>query len=69
MEWFVFAAPVPGPVEVGTLGWFSFLAQAVALAPLWLVARRAVGFRAHEPAKGSQLRVIEGGRELSPHAV
>ena len=67
MEWFVFAAPVPGPVEVGTLGWVSFVAQAAALVPLWLVARRALGFGAAKPER-QQLRVIEGGRELSRRA-
>jgi len=67
MEWFVFAAPVPGPVELGTLGWLSLMAQAAALAPLWLVARQALGFRTAGP-KRSRLRVIEGGRELSTHA-
>ena len=67
MEWFVFAAPVAGPVELGTLGWVSFVAQVTALAPLWLVARRALGFGAAEPER-PQLRVIEGGRELSRRA-
>lgn len=68
MEWFVFAVPVPGPLEFGTLGWFSIVAQVVVLTPLWLVARQALGFGATAPAR-PQLRVIEGRRELSPHAV
>ena len=67
MEWFVIAAPVPGPLEFGPLGWFSFVAQVVVLAPLWLVARRALGFGASEPER-PQLRVIEGRRELSQRA-
>ena len=67
MEWFVCAVPVPGPVEFGTLGWFSVVAQVAVLAPLWLVARRALGFGATEPER-PQLRVIEGRRELSPRA-
>jgi hypothetical protein len=67
MEWFVFAAPVPGPVEFDTLGWISFLAQVAALAPLWLVARRALGFGTPEPNR-PQLRIVEGGRELSRRA-
>jgi hypothetical protein len=67
MEWYGFAAPVPGPVEFGTLGWMSFVATLTALAPLWLVARRALGFGVVEPER-LQLRVIEGGRELSRRA-
>ena len=67
MEWFVFAAPIPGSVEVGTLGWVSFAAQAVALAPLWLVARRALGFGATKPER-PQVRVLEGRRQLRSHA-
>ena len=67
MEWFVFAAPVPGPVEIGTLGWLSVVAQAVALMPLWLVARQALGFGAAE-REPRQLRLIEGGRELDRRA-
>jgi hypothetical protein len=67
MECFVFAATIPGPVEFGTLGWFSAGALVIALAPLWLVARRALGFGAAEPQR-PQLRVIEGGRELSARA-
>ncbi len=67
MEWFVSAAPVPGPVEFGTLGWFSIVAQVVVFAPLWLVARRALGFGATRPER-PQLRVMEGRRELSRRA-
>jgi hypothetical protein len=67
MEWLVFPAPVPGLVDLGSLGWISFVAQLTALAPLWLVARRALGFGATEPER-PQLRVIEGGRELSRSA-
>ena len=67
MEWFVIAGPVPGPVEFGTLAWVSFAALGAVLAPLWLVARRALGFGATESER-PQLRVIEGRRELSPRA-
>jgi hypothetical protein len=67
MEWFAFAAPVPDPVELGFLGWVSFVAQIAALAPLWLVARHALGFGA-TASERPQLHVIEGGRELRRHA-
>jgi hypothetical protein len=67
MEWFVSAVPVPGSVEFGTLGWVSFVAQVAALAPLWLVARRALGFGVAAPER-PQLRVIEGGKELGRRA-
>jgi len=65
MEWFIFA--VPEPVEFATLGWFSVVAQIAVLVPLWLVAREALGFGAVAPIR-PQLRVVEGGRELSPRA-
>lgn len=67
MEWFLFAAPVPGPVELDALGVVSFVAQLVALVPLWLFAREAIGFGAAQPER-PQLRVVEGGRELSQRA-
>ena len=67
MEWFVFAAPVPGPVEFATLSWVSVVAHLVVLAPLWLVARQALGFGVTEPER-PQLRVIEGRRALSRRA-
>ena len=67
MAWFAFAVPVPGPVEFGTLGWFSVIAQLVVFAPLWLVARQALGFGRTE-AERPQLRVVEGRSALSPRA-
>ncbi len=67
MEWFIFAAPFPEPVEFATLGWFSVMAQIAVLVPLWLVAREALGFRAIASER-PRLRVVEGGREFSPRA-
>ena len=67
MEFMAFGAPVFGAVEFGTLEWVSVVAQLVALAPLWLLARRAVGFGADAPGH-PQLRVIEGGRETDRRA-
>ena len=68
MEWFVFAAPVPGPVEftVGGRAVFAVLA-AVALTPVVLAVRHALGLAGRSP-EAPQLRVIEGGKELGRQA-
>jgi hypothetical protein len=69
MEWFVSLAPVPdGAVEfsVGS-GAIALAAALVALTPLWLVLRRALGWNPVEHA-APQLRVIEGGKELKRRA-
>ena len=68
MEWFVFAAPVPGPVEftVGGSAVFAVLA-AVVLTPVALAVRHALGFAERRPAT-SPLRVIDGGKELGRQA-
>lgn len=63
MEWFVFAAPIPGPVEftVGGRAVFAVL-LAVALTPVVLTVRHALGLTNATPAT-PQLRVIEGAKE------
>ena len=68
MEWFIFAAPVPGPVEfsVGSGAAFA-VALATALTPLVLAVRHALGLAMPAP-DAPQLRVIEGGKELRRHA-
>ena len=68
MEWFVFAAPVPGPVEftVGSGAAFAVL-LATALAPVFLAVRSALGL-ANAGPEAPQLRVIEGGKELRRQA-
>jgi len=67
MDFHIFAATVPGPIELGTLAWLSLAAVAAALAPLGLVLRHVLGFRSAEPER-AQLRLIEGGRELGRKA-
>lgn len=63
MEWFVFAAPVPGPVEFSGGGGAVFaVLLAVALTPVVLAVRHAVGLTNATPVT-PQLRVIEGGKE------
>ncbi len=67
MDSVVFAASVPGPVELATLAWVSVVALAAVLAPLWLVARQALGFGAVKPQRRA-LRVIEGSSQLCQRA-
>jgi hypothetical protein len=69
MEWFVSLAPVPdGAVEFTvTNGAVAVAALLVALTPVWLVLRRALGWEPAEDA-APQLRVIEGGKELKRRA-
>ena len=67
MDFVVFAASVPGPVELGTLARVSVVALAAVLAPLWLIARQALGFGAVEPQRPA-LRVIEDSNELRQRA-
>ena len=68
MEWFIVAAPIPGPVEF-TIGGGAVLAVllAVVLTPIVVVARHALGLHSGA-AEAPQLRVIEGGKEARPQA-
>jgi hypothetical protein len=68
MEWFLFAAPVPGPVEftVGNGATFAVL-LAVALTPIVLAVRHALGLASVAP-EAPRLRVIEGGKDLGRQA-
>ena len=68
MEWFLFAAPVPGTVEfsVGSGAAFAVM-LAVALTPVALAVRHALGLATAAP-DAPQLRVIEGGKELRRQA-
>lgn len=67
MEWFVFAAPVPGPVEftVGGSALFAVL-LAIALTPVALAVRHALGLGT--AAQSPQLRVIDGGKDVRQQA-
>jgi hypothetical protein len=67
MEWFVFAAPVPGPIEftVGSGATFAALLS-VALTPVALAIRHALGLA--KAPEAPQLRVIDGGKELGRQA-
>ncbi len=67
MEWFVFAAPIPGPVEftVGGGALFAVL-LAIALTPVGLAVRHALGLGTVGPSP--QLRVIEGGKDMRQQA-
>jgi hypothetical protein len=68
MEWFVFAAPVPGPVEFNVGGTAAFAVMlATALTPVVLAVRRAFG-RRDTTSTTPRLRVIEGGKELGRQA-
>lgn len=68
MEWFVFAAPVPGVVEFHAAGGVSVITGLlVALTPVVLAVRQRFGLNKPE-SQGPQLRVIEGGKELSRRA-
>jgi hypothetical protein len=62
MEWFVLAAPVPGPVEFSGGGGVFAVLLALALTPVVLAARHALGLTNATPVT-PQLRVIEGGKE------
>jgi hypothetical protein len=68
MEWFIFAAPVPGPFEfsVGSGAAFAVM-LAVALTPVALAVRHALGLATASP-EAPQLRVIEGGKDLGRQA-
>ena len=68
MEWFLFAAPVPGPVEfsVGSGAVFTVILVA-ALTPLALAVRHALGLVTAAP-DATRLRVIEGGKEVGRQA-
>jgi len=68
MEWFVFAAPVPGPVEFSVGGAAAFITSvAIALTPIALAVRHALGF-GPAASQSPQLRVIEGGKEIRRQA-
>jgi len=68
MEWFIFAAPVPGPIEFSVCSGAAFaVGLAVALTPVALVVRHALGF-ATAATGARQLRVIEGGKEVGRQA-
>ncbi len=68
MEWFVFAAPVPGPVEFSVGGTAAFAVMlATALTPIVLAVRHAFGRTDTVPAT-PQLRVIEGEKEFRRQA-
>lgn len=62
MEWFVLAAPIPGPVEFTVGSGVVLAALATALTPVVLALRHALG-RASAAPNAPQLRVIEGGKE------
>ncbi len=68
MEWFILAAPVPGPVEfsVGSGAAFAVM-LAAALAPVALAVRHALGLATAAP-QTPELRVIEGGKDLGRRA-
>jgi hypothetical protein len=59
--------PVPVPLDLSVLGWVSVVAVATALAPLWLVARQAIGFGAARSDR-SRMRVVESGEEFTQRA-
>jgi hypothetical protein len=68
MDSFLFAAPVPGPVEFSVGSGLAFAVMvAIALAPVALAVREALGL-AMAARDAPQLRAIEGGKELSRHA-
>jgi hypothetical protein len=66
MEWFVFAAPIPGPVEFTVSGSAAFAGLvAIALTPVALAVRHALGLGA---VRSPHLRVIEGRKEVRQQA-
>jgi hypothetical protein len=68
MEWFVLQAPVPGAVEFHIGAGTAFVAMLLAAgAPLFLAVRNALAPRASAP-EVPQLRLIDGGKELSRRA-
>jgi len=68
MEWFVLAAPVPGAVEFSVSSVPAFVVMLlVAVAPVALAVREALGFGSVSRS-APQLRVLEGGKELSRRA-
>jgi hypothetical protein len=66
MEWLIFAAPVPGPVDFPIGGAAFAVALLAALTPVVLAVRHALGLGAAPAPR--QLRVIEGGKELGQQA-
>jgi len=67
MEWFVFAAPIPGPVDFTVGGSTAFtVLLALALTPVALVVRHTLGLGS--AAQSPRLRVIEGGKEVRQQA-
>ena len=68
MEWFVFAAPVPGVVEFHAASGVSVITGLlVALTPVVLAVRQRLGLNRPE-SQVTRLRVIEGGKELGRRA-
>jgi len=67
MEWFIMAAPVPGPlsIEIGTHAAF-LVALAVALAPVLIAARHTFSRMVKPSFAAPRLRVVDGGKQLRP---
>jgi hypothetical protein len=64
MEWFLFAAPLPGAIALNLGDALSVIGGLATLAPAFLLARR--GFElAAQVVRARGQRVINGGRELS----
>ena len=68
MEWFVLSAPVPGAVEFNVGIGTAFVSVVLAAGtPLFLALRAALTGRA-ATREVPQLRLVEGGKELSRRA-
>ena len=68
MEWFVFAAPVPGVLELSVKTGLVWVVGLLAVfTPVALVVRHAFGLGSID-ATATQLRVVEGGKELDRRA-
>jgi len=66
MEWWIFAAPVPGPVDFPIGGAAFAVALLAALTPVVVAVRHALG--RVNAATAPQLRVIEGRKDLGQQA-
>jgi hypothetical protein len=67
MEWLIFAAPVPGPVDFPIGGAAFAVALLAALTPVVVAVRHAFGHVNAAPT-APQLRVIEDRKELGQQA-
>jgi hypothetical protein len=67
MEWLIFAAPVPGPVDFPIGGAAFAVALLAALTPVVVAVRHALGQIDAAPT-APQLRVIEGRKDLGQQA-